>query len=405
VETAQKQTDMPGVGLRMATEFQSTDQEKLMSAVRKVLVIGGGFSGMAAAIQMQKAGIDVDLVEVDPDWRPLGAGITINGATLRALETLGVYPSIAEQGFVSDGVELYAPTGDKLADLPTPQPVGSDVGGAGGIMRPVLASILAQATRASGANVQLGYSFSQLQQDASGVDVSFTNGTSCRYDLVVGADGLNSGLRAQLFPEVKPLAYIGQGVWRAVLPRPPELVRSRMWIGHHIKVGVNPVSKSHMYMFVTEDRPSKEHIPENTWPAVLEGLLKPFSDPLVQSLIPHVMAPEAAIDYRPLSNLLVPTPWNRGRVVLIGDAVAATTPHLASGAGIGIESGIVLAEELARNDDLQAALDKFHSRRWERCRMVIQNSERLCRIEIEGGDKQEHARIMRESVVELLQPI
>ena len=90
---------------------------------------------------------------------------------------------------------------------------------------------------------------------------------------------------------------------------------------------------------------------------------------------------------------------------MIGDTMAATTPHLASGAGIGIESGIVLGEELARHDDLQAALDAFHARRWERCRLVIHNSERLCRIEIEGGDKAEHARIMAESMAALAQPI
>jgi 2-polyprenyl-6-methoxyphenol hydroxylase-like FAD-dependent oxidoreductase len=90
---------------------------------------------------------------------------------------------------------------------------------------------------------------------------------------------------------------------------------------------------------------------------------------------------------------------------MIGDTVAATTPHLASGAGIGIESGIVLAEELARSDELQTALDRFHARRFERCRMVIHNSERLCRIEIEGGDKAEHAQIMRDSMRALVQPI
>ncbi|MDU6240761.1 MAG: hypothetical protein E6614_17675, partial [Bradyrhizobium sp.] len=100
-----------------------------------------------------------------------------------------------------------------------------------------------------------------------------------------------------------------------------------------------------------------------------------------------------------------PAPWNRGRVILIGDTVAATTPHLASGAGIGIESGIVLAEELARAATLQQAFDRFHARRWERCRMVIENSAQLCRIEMENGDKAEHARIMRESTIALLQPI
>jgi len=376
-----------------------------MTAVQRVLVIGGGFSGMAAAIQMQRAGMAVDLVEIDPDWCPLGAGITINGATLRALETLGVYPAFVEQGWVSDGVDLYTAGGQKLAELPTPQPVGSSVSGGGAIMRPVLARLLSEATRASGVSVRTGCSFTTLAQDGDSVQVGFTDGSQGRYDLVVGADGVHSRLRALLFPEVPPLAYIGQGVWRAVMPRPAELVRPRMWFGQHLKLGVNPVSASHMYMFITEDRPTKEHIEPATWPAVFHGLMQPFTDPLVQSLQPHALVPEAAIDYRPLANLLVPTPWNRGRVVMIGDTVAATTPHLASGAGIGIESGIVLAEELAKHDTLQAALDGFHARRWERCRMVVQNSEALCRIEISGGDKAEHARIMRASMAALAQPI
>jgi 2-polyprenyl-6-methoxyphenol hydroxylase-like FAD-dependent oxidoreductase len=265
--------------------------------------------------------------------------------------------------------------------------------------------LLAKATRSAGVDVRLGCSFSRIEQTEDHVDVAFTDGTRRSYDLVVGADGVHSKLRALLFPEVKPLEYIGQGVWRAVMPRPEEVVRPRMWLGKHVKLGVNPVSKTQMYMFITEHRATKEHIAEDTWPQVFAGLMQPFTDPLVQSLIPHALVPAAAIDYRPLANLLVPAPWNRGRVVMIGDTMAATTPHLASGAGIGIESGIVLADELARSDALQTALDRFHARRWERCRMVVQNSERLCRIEIEDGDKEEHARIMRESIVALTQPI
>ncbi|MDD0837747.1 FAD-dependent oxidoreductase [Curvibacter sp. HBC61] len=376
-----------------------------MTAVKKVLVVGGGFSGMAAAIRMRRHGIEVDLVEIDPQWCPMGAGITLGGASLRALQTLGVYEAVAEQGHVVSGVEICLPTGQKVADLPTPIPVGSTVEGGGGIMRPTLARILADATRQAGVSVRLGCSWSAISQDSEGVAVLFDDGSHGRYDLVVGADGVHSKLRSQFFPEVKPPEYIGQGVWRAVLPRPDAIVRPRMWLGQHIKVGVNPVSSTHMYMFITEDRPTKEHIDPATWPQVFAGLMRGFPDPLITALIPHALTPEAAIDYRPLANLLVPAPWNRGRLVLIGDTVAATTPHLASGAGIGIESGIVLADELAAASALQPALDAFHARRWDRCRLVIQNSERLCRIEIEGGDKQEHAQIMRDSLAALAQPI
>ncbi|MDA9407365.1 FAD-dependent oxidoreductase [Bradyrhizobium sp. CCBAU 45384] len=376
-----------------------------MAVVRKVLVIGGGFSGMAAAIQMRKAGIDVDLVEIDPNWRPEGAGITVNGPTLRALETIGVFGEFARRGFTSSGVDLFTPTGHKIGEIPTPKVAGSDVPGGGGIMRPELGRILADATRASDVAVRVGCTYTAIEERGDQVTVAFTDGPTGTYDLVVAADGVHSKTRERFFPEVKPPQYIGQGVWRAVLPRPSDIERPRMWLGGAVKVGVNPVSPTHLYMFVTEPRPGKLNVDAKTWPQLVASMIEPFSDPVLAALRPHLLAPEAAIDYRPLANLLVPAPWNRGRVILIGDTVAATTPHLASGAGIGIESGIVLAEELAKAATLQDAFDGFHARRWERCRMVIENSERLCRIEMENGDKAEHARIMRESVMALTQPI
>jgi 2-polyprenyl-6-methoxyphenol hydroxylase-like FAD-dependent oxidoreductase len=72
--------------------------------------------------------------------------------------------------------------------------------------------------------------------------------------------------------------------------------------------------------------------------------------------------------------------------------VHATTPHLASGACIGIEDALVLAEELEKADSVEQALTQFGARRWERCRMVVENSGRLGEIEITGGDKAEHGR-------------
>jgi len=101
----------------------------------------------------------------------------------------------------------------------------------------------------------------------------------------------------------------------------------------------------------------------------------------------------------------MPRPWFSGRIVLIGDTVHATTPHMAAGAGIGLEDAIVLAEELERAATLDAALQAFQDRRWDRCRMVVENSGRLGEIEIAGGDKAEHARIMRDTLMSLAKTI
>ena len=376
-----------------------------MAAVNKVLVIGGGFSGMSAAIRMRQQNIEVDLVEIDPEWCELGAGITINGASMRALQMLGLYEQVVEQGCVTDGVGIHLAHGPLIKELPTPSPVGSDVGGSGGIFRPKLARIMSNATLEAGVNVRLGCTYETITQTESDITVSFTDGSTKTYDLVVGADGVHSKLRKEFFPEVADPEYIGQGVWRAIMPRPETINRVTMWMGDHLKLGVNPVSKTHMYMFITEDRPVKEHIDKDTWPEVFAGLMQEFPNPIVRDLIPYALKEEANIDYRPLANLLVKAPWNRGRLIMIGDTVAATTPHLASGAGIGIESGIVLADELAANEDLNIAFDKFHERRWERCRMVVENSEKLCNIEIHEGDKDEHAKIMGQSLMALREVI
>ena len=137
---------------------------------------------------------------------------------------------------------------------------------------------------------------------------------------------------------------------------------------------------------------------------MLRALLASFSAPLMQQLSAQVDE-SAQVIYRPLESLLMPQPWFAGQVLLIGDAAHATTPHLASGACIGIEDAIVLAEELEHASTLAQAVERFQVRRWERCRMVVENSGRLGEIEIAGGDKQEHARIMRESFMALAEPI
>jgi 2-polyprenyl-6-methoxyphenol hydroxylase-like FAD-dependent oxidoreductase len=235
------------------------------------------------------------------------------------------------------------------------------------------------------------------------VDVDFTDGQLRRYDLVIGADGLYSKTREALFPAAPKPRYSGQAVWRAVLPRPPEVQGAMMWMGR-VKPGVNPVSKQQMYLFLTEHRPTNEHVDPSRFVDALRALLAPFPAPLVQRIRDQI-GPDSQIVFRPLEGMLMPRPWFQSRVVLIGDTVHATTPHLASGACIGIEDAIVLAEELRRHAGVADALAAFEARRWERCRMVVENSFRLGEIEIAGGDKEEHGRIMRESLIALAQPI
>ncbi|MDQ1120471.1 MULTISPECIES: FAD-dependent oxidoreductase [Pseudoxanthomonas] len=367
------------------------------SAIQKILIVGGGFAGSTAALQLSRNGFSVDLVEIDPQWRSYGAGISLHGSTLRVLKQLGLIERFMEEGYATDGVEMRGPDDCVLVTLPTPRVAAPDLPGGGAIMRPALAKILSEAVRASTTHVRLGLTFTDLEQDADGVSVTFSDGSQGRYDLVVGADGLYSAVRAKVFPHAPKPRFIGQSVWRAVLPRPEGLETVAMWMGPKLKVGMNRVTRDMVYLFLTENRDTNDHVAPETFVATLRGLLERFPSPIIRKIASELSA-EHRIVYRPLEQMLLPRPWSAGRVVLIGDAVHATTPHLAAGACIGIEDAMVLAEELAAGAELAGSLAAFEARRYERCRMVVENSGRLADIEIHEGSREEHASIMRVSM-------
>jgi 2-polyprenyl-6-methoxyphenol hydroxylase-like FAD-dependent oxidoreductase len=373
------------------------------ASVKRALVIGGGFSGMAAAIQLKRAGVDVDLVEIDAGWRSYGAGISLNGGTFRVFQTLGILDGFRAEGAAVDGVEVRGPQDQVLLTLPTPALIDG-LPGNGGIMRPVLARLLSEKVRAEGVNVRLGVSFTGIEDGADGCRVGFTDGTAADYDLVIGADGLNSSVRRALWPDAPKPRYIGQAVWRAVIPRPAHLATVAMWMGPKLKAGINHVSATQSYLFLTEDRPTNDHVPSETQVATLKALLSRFPSPTLQAVAAGIGA-DSQVVYRPLDQLLLPKPWYKGRVVLIGDAAHATTPHMAAGAMIGLEDAIVLAEELSRSETLSAALAAFQDRRWERCRLVVENSGRLAEIEQGHGTQEEHSKLMGMTLGALARPI
>ena len=375
-----------------------------MNSNIKVLVIGGGFAGMTAALQLSRQGFEVDLVEIDAGWRSYGAGISLHGSTLRVLRDLGLIDRFFEEGFVSDGVQMRGPDDAVLVTLPTPRVAGADIPGGGGIMRPALARIFSEAVRSSATRVRLGLTFTDIVQGEQGVRVSLSDGSSDTYDLVVGADGLYSAVRAKIFPEAPKPRFIGQSVWRAVLPRPEGIDTVAMWMGPKLKVGLNGVNQDQAYLFLTEDRPTNDFVPPEVLVETLRGLLERFPSPIIRRIASELSS-EHQIIYRPLQQMLLPRPWFKGRVVLIGDAVHATTPHLAAGACIGIEDAMVLAEELGQGGDVGSALAAFEARRWERCRMVVENSGQLADIEIHGGSREAHAAIMQASMKTLAEAI
>ncbi len=374
-----------------------------MVGKEKILIVGGGIGGMSCAISLRRVGVSVDLVEIDPAWKIYGAGITITGPTLRALRTLDVLDEIRQHGATWEGAYVFTQRGQLIEELKFP-PIAPDLPGTGGIMRPELHRILSTRTLASGVHVRLGTTVETLAQVPDGVEVKLTNGHRENYGLVVGADGIYSKTRERVFPGAPRPKFTGQVIYRIVAERPPGFDRTHFYMGPDSKLGFNPVSRTHMYMFLLQRSPANPWVAVEDQPRRLCEAMAGWGG-IAPQVRETVMTSNAhTINYRPLEAVLLPDPWYRGRVVLIGDAAHATTPHLASGAGMAVEDGIVLAEEIARDGNIDAALPRFMARRFERGKLVVENSLRLGELEMTHGSPQEHSQVMMASVAALAQP-
>jgi 2-polyprenyl-6-methoxyphenol hydroxylase-like FAD-dependent oxidoreductase len=375
-----------------------------MTAASNILIVGGGISGMTLALGLKRAGIDAEIVEINPQWSVLGVGIALGGPALRAFRMVGVLDQCVGKGFGYSYFKACDAGGKVTGTVELPRLNGPDYPATIGIMRQALHSALQDAVAAAEVPVRLGVSVASLKQEDDRVSVQFTDGSSGRYDLVVGADGANSKIRDLAFgPDNKP-QYTGQVVWRATVSRPAEVQARYAFFGPRNKAGFNPVSEKEMYVFLVQNMPEFVRLSDDQLPEVMRELLVGYTGP-VAAAREEINDPNHIV-YRPITSHILPAPWHRGRVLLIGDAAHTTTPHMAAGAGIAVEDSVVLLMLLESEESLPVALEKFMTRRFERCRMVIDNSFMLGEWEknpdLPGADP---VGVMEKSFKLLAQPI
>jgi len=358
-----------------------------IGSIATALIVGGGIGGMAAAISLAERGVAVDLIDLDPDWRVYGAGITITGPTLRAYKHLGMVQDMARQGAITSGSRIFRFDGTHLQDMDEPA-IEEGLPATGGIMRPVLHHMMQERIRALGLPVRLDMTVNGLANHDAGVSVTFSDGTSGRYDLVIGADSVYSGVRRLSFPHMGEAEPTGQGCWRISIRRPPGLDKGEFYFGHEYPAGITRCGEDAVYMWMlTPHVPRERHFDAEELYTALKANLAGFGGNA--GWIRDNMTREDWINYRPLAAKIQPRPWSMGRIVLLGDAVHATTPHLASGAGMAVESAIVLAQELARAGSAETALKAYEERRWDRCRDVVETSIAIGARQLAGADPEE----------------
>jgi 2-polyprenyl-6-methoxyphenol hydroxylase-like FAD-dependent oxidoreductase len=372
--------------------------------VKKVLIIGGGIGGLSTAIALRRAGIDVDLVEIKTEWKVYHVGIIVQGNFIRAMAALSIADKAVAAGFPYFGVRFQTIHGHPVAEIPGIPMAGPNYPTDLGIGRPALHKILSEAALEAGTNVRLGVTFMDIQQNEHSATVMFTDGTASEYDLVIGADGVHSQVRSRIFGDAHQPQFTGQGVWRYNIKRPEALDGAVLCFGlEGGKCGAIPLSDDTGYVLLVQAEPGNPHHAEDKLAdifrerlAVCTGMMAELREQITDSSL---------VIYRPLEALLMPAPWYKGRVLLIGDAAHATPPHLGQGAAQAVEDGVVLGELLQREAPLQNLLDEFMQRRFERCKFIVEGSLQLGEWEMHPAPEADAPGLTKKMLGVMAQPI
>lgn len=372
--------------------------------VSRVLIVGAGMCGMSLGVALKRAGISSEIVEIRPALTEPGTGISLQGPALRALQSVGVLDQCIARGFGYSQFKACDAMGGVTGTVDLPRLLGSSYPATIGILRQSVHEVLADELLRLGVPICLGTTIKALSQDNEGVTAGLTNGQSARYDLVVGADGMNSVIREIAFGSEHRPHYTGQMVWRATVSRPPDVSCRHSYFGPTNKSGFNPIAHDRMYIYTVQNVPERPHWRDAELPTILRGLLSEFGGALGSGR-EEIRSPEQ-ITCRPVFSMILRPPWHSGRILVIGDAAHTTTPHLASGASIAIEDAIVLARLLQSERPLGELLDDFMHQRYERCCMIVENSELLGEWEKNPGTPNDNTvGVIAKSYQALAQPV
>jgi len=357
-----------------------------MTAVRKVAVIGAGVTGLAAAIQLANAGVEVDVFEAKPELSALGSGISLQGNALRVFDALGAWDDIRAAGYPFEGLNLRAPgpAAPIVAELPDVKTGGPDYPAAMGMPRPALAQILLSHAQKAGAHVRFGVKLTALETGlGDSVSVIVDGESAGEYDLVIGADGLHSTVRELIGIDEKPQPT-GMGIWRTFVSRPADVVRSELYYGGPVYIaGYTPTGDDTMYAFLVEKAQDRFAVSDEEATRIMLEESRAYGGPW--NAIRADLEKGAHANYTWFTQHIVTEPWNRGRVVIIGDAAHSCPPTIAQGAAQGLEDALVLTELLTSRDAVDQGLwDEFHARRLPRATAVVEASVQLGQWQIDG---------------------
>jgi salicylate hydroxylase len=352
-------------------------REKGKDVALRAVVVGGGLGGMAAAVALARAGIDVRVYEQAQQLAEVGAGVSLAPNGLRMLERLGVGEGIRRVGARHVSTQLRLSDGEPAPHEPYQfAQAGRNVG----IHRADLLALLVG--QLPPGTVRTGHRCTGFSQDASSATVGFADGTTAVADVVIGADGIHSVLQGFVVEPAEPV-FSGVVAYRGLVPRLDEYPAGtmRMWVGESRHFLVFPVRAGQLlnYVgFVPSDTSVRESWSAPGDPAALAGHFAGW-DPVIGEVIAAISGPGGSgfqwgmYDRAPLRR------WSSGRLTLLGDAAHPMLPHLGQGVNQALEDAVALATLLGASGspaDVPHALAAYQGLRRDRAARVQLGSRR-----------------------------
>ena len=345
----------------------------------KAIIVGAGIGGLTAAIGLRRAGLEVKVFEKRADARMIesGGGMVIQPNAMRGLQRIELADRVAAEGFPLEQFEWRTTRGKRLASWPVGS-VARDVGAPMlAIRRMKLQGALAGALDPD--CLALGAEVTVVSSHAEGVTVRLAGGDEESGDVLIGADGINSTVRAlSLHPWTKP-RYAGYALWFGVTVADPALSDAatfRELDGPGARFIFFPVGGGEIYWSAIANA-AEGSVAEGQIEGDKEVLLERYTgwaaptEALISSTEPAAIYRREIADRKPTKQ------WGQGRVTLLGDAAHAMTINLGQGACQAIEDAVVLAGCLAAGPDPVAALRAYEARRIKRTAPIVRMSRMI----------------------------
>jgi 2-polyprenyl-6-methoxyphenol hydroxylase-like FAD-dependent oxidoreductase len=326
----------------------------------RVLIVGGGIAGLALARALQARGITAEIVERKPEWPASGAGLYLPGNAVRALGELGLGAEVAVRSQPIERQRFLDHRGRLLAEIDVGR-FWDGVGGCVALPRAALHEALREGTSVPS---RLATSLIGLE-NGDAPRVSFSDGSSGSYDLVVGADGVHSTVRRLAFGR-RPAGYVGQASWRFVAEGFREIANWTVMLARGRAFLTVALGQGAVYCYADVSTTDPVGAGEADW----RDSFGDFADP-----VPRLLDQGADAYFAPIEEVVPPT-WSAGRVVLVGDAAHASSPNMAQGAAMAVEDALVLAAELTSGRTVEDALAEYERRRAVRVEWVQKQTHR-----------------------------